>query len=135
MLYNFSMDEKMSRKVLDKLEDNLSHFLIDEFSKSDPTKRGSPEMYKYKGLNLNADPKQNTSEKTIHVRIGVLEAEFKIDSGEKNSGALAPEEERLVRMWLNRSENSTNLKLIFTKNTSSMKLAIIPFDLEHFYES
>jgi fido (protein-threonine AMPylation protein) len=41
------------RKILDKLEHDLSHFMISEMCKADPTKRGTPEMYKYKGLSID----------------------------------------------------------------------------------
>ena len=122
-----------ARKILDKLEDSLCHYLIDEMCKADPAKRSSPELYKYKGLSINVDPKSRAQEKTVLVRVGVLEAEFKIDTCEKNSGSLAPEEERLVKLWLAKSENNYNLKLIFTKNMSNVNMPIIPFDLEHFY--
>lgn len=128
------MDNKENRKLLDKLEDNLGHFLISELCKADPSRRSSPEMYKYKGLSINADPKQKAIEKTVSIRIGVLEAEYKIDSCEKNSGCLAPEEERLISMWLSKSENNYRLKTIFKKKTGTNALSIIPFDLEHFYE-
>ena len=122
-----------SRKVLDKLEDNLCHFLIGELCKADPTKRGSPEMYKYKGLSISADPKSRAHEKTVSVRIGVLEAEFKIDDCEKNSGCLSPDEERLVMLWLAKSEVNYGLKSIFVRKKGELKMAIIPFDLENFY--
>lgn len=122
-----------AKKILDKLEDNLSHFLIGEMCKADPTRRGSPEMYKYKGLNITADPKSRAQEKTVSIRIGVLEAEFKIDDCEKNSGCLSPEEERLVMLWLAKSEINYNLKSIFVRKAGDMKMAIIPFDLEHYY--
>lgn len=122
------------RKLVDKLEHDLCHFLISEICKSDPSRRGSPEMYKYKGLNITVDSKSKAREKTISVRIGALEAEFKIDSCEKNSGCLAPEEERLIMIWMGQNENNYNLKSIFTNNTSKKELTIIPFDLEEVYE-
>ena len=121
------------RKILDRLEDSLCHFLIGELCKADPAKRASPEMYKYKGLSITADPKSKRQEKTVSIRIGVLEAEFKIDDCEKNAGCLAPEEERLTKLWLAKSENNYLLKLIYGKKTEKTELAIIPFDLEHFY--
>lgn len=124
-----------ARKVLDKLEDNLCHFLISEMCKADPTKRGSPEMYKYKGLNITADPKSRAQEKTVSIRIGVLEAEFKINDCEKNSGCLSPDEERLVMLWLAKSEINYSLKSIFVHKTGDVKIPIIPFDLEHFYSN
>jgi len=120
-------------RILDKLEHDLSHFLIEEATKSDPSKRGSPEMYKYKGLNINADEKQRTQEKTVSIRIGALEAEFKIDSCEKNSGCLAPEDERLIKIWMAQSENNYNLRAIFGVAAIKKEIAIVPFDLENFY--
>ena len=91
-------------------------------------------MYKYKGLSIFVDPKAKTSEKTVSVRIGALEAEFKIDSCDKNSGALAPEEERLIMIWLGQNENQHYLKSIFTKNISKKELLIVPFDLENVFD-
>ena len=122
------------KKVIDKLEHDLSHFLISEMCKSDPMRRGSAEMYKYKGLSIFVDPKAKTSEKTVSVRIGALEAEFKIDSCDKNSGALAPEEERLIMIWLGQNENQHYLKSIFKKNISKKELLIVPFDLENVFD-
>ena len=122
------------KKIIDKLEHDLSHFLISEMCKSDPMRRGSAEMYKYKGLSIFVDPKAKTSEKTVSVRIGALEAEFKIDSCDKNSGALAPEEERLIMIWLGQNENQHYLKSIFTKKISKKELLIVPFDLENVFD-
>ena len=122
------------RKILDKLEHDLSHFLISEMCKADPTKRGTPEMYKYKGLNITADPKSRAYEKTVHIRIGALEAEFKINNAEKNSGCLAPEEERLIGIWMNQSDNYQNLRMIFANQKTKKEVPIIPFDLEIYYQ-
>ena len=122
------------KKVLEKLEHNLSHFLISEMCKSDPLKRGSAEMYKYKGLSIKFDTKQKTHEKTISIRIGALEAEFKIDSCDKNSGALSPEEERLIMIWLGKNENQSYIKSMLKPNTVKKELLIVPFDLESVYE-
>ena len=106
-----------SKKIVEKLEHNLSHFLISEMCKKDPLKRGSAEMYKYKGLTIKIDKKSKASEKTVSIRIGALEAEFKIDSCDKNSGALSPEEERLIIIWLGKNENQHYLKSIFKPKT------------------
>ena len=122
-----------ARKVLDKLEDNLCHFLISEMCKADPTKRGSPEMYKYKGLSINVDTKSKTKDKLVSVRIGVLEAEFKIGSCDKTSGSLAPEDEKAVMLWLNQSDNSHQLMRVFQGGVKKKQIAIIPFDLEEYF--
>lgn len=124
---------KEARKILDKLEHDLSHFLISEMCKSDPSKRGSPEMYKYKGLNITADPRSKAQEKTISVRIGVLEAEFRINACEKNSGCLIPEEERLVMLWMGQSDNNALLRQVFNPKGIKQDMVIIPFDLEEYY--
>ena len=131
MSYNFPMDVP---KAISKLEHDLSHFLIGEMCKDSPERRGSPEMYKYKGLSIKVDPKSKALEKTIFVRIGVLEAEFKINSCEKNSGCLAPEEERLIMMWMAQNENNYLLKSIFNPKVAKKEITILPFDLEQFFD-
>lgn len=122
------------KKIVEKLEHNLSHYLINEMCKSDPLKRGSAEMYKYKGLSIKVDSKSKAVEKTVLIRIGALEAEFKIESCDKNSGALTPEEERLIMIWLGKNENQYYLKSIFKPKTAKKELLIVPFDLENAYE-
>ena len=121
------------RKILDKLEHDLSHFMISEMCKNDPTKRGSAEMYKYKGLSISVDEKSKEKDKIVNVRIGVLEAQFKVGSCDKTSGSLAPEDEKAVRLWLTQSDNSHQLMRVFTKETKKKQIAIVPFDLEEYY--
>ena len=55
-----------ARKILDKLEHDLSHFLINETCKADPTKRGPAEMYKYKGLSINVNKEQKGEEINVY---------------------------------------------------------------------
>lgn len=123
------------KRMLEKVEHDLSHFMINEMCKKNHELRGKPEMYKYKGLNVKADFDSKAKEKTISVRIGALEAEFKIDNGEKNSGALAPYEENLIRIWIAQGENSYNLKALFKKNKKEETILIVPFDLEEYFEN
>lgn len=122
-----------AKKVLNKLESDLSHFLISEMCKSDPTKRLSGEIYKYKGLGLKVDEQSKKQDKTIFVRIGVLEAEFKLGSCEKCSGGLSPEEEKLISYWMSSGDNESKLQMIFSQRKINTKPPIIPFDLECFY--
>ena len=121
------------RKILDKLEHDLSHFMISELCKADPTKRGSAEMYKYKGLSIDVDPKSKEKDKVFSVRIGVLEAQFKIGSCDKTSGSLAPEDEKAVMLWLSQSDNSHQLMRVFQRGVKKKQIAIIPFDLEEYF--
>jgi len=71
-------------------------------------------MYKYRGLNISVDQNSKKQEKTIFVRIGVLEAEFKIGSNEKCSGGLSTEEEKLVKKWMSSGDTATKLQNVFT---------------------
>lgn len=122
------------KKYIEKLEQNLSHYMIEESTRKDPSRRGSPDMYKYKGLSLNIDLKAKNKEKTLKVRIGSLEAEFKINNGDKASGGLAPEDEKMVMLWLARNENASAFKAIFSSVVTKKELPIIPFDLEDVFE-
>lgn len=120
-------------KIISKLEQDLTHFLIDEACKKDPTKRGSSEMYKYKGLSLDTNEKRKEAYKVLIVTMGALEAQFKIENGDKVSGNLAPDDERLIQMWMSRSENNMPIRSIFVKQYDKKTISIIPFDLEEFY--
>ena len=88
------------QRILLKLEHDLSHFLIEETCKSDPTKRNSSDLYKYKGLSMNVNTESKAAKesksKLVSIRIGALEAEFKIDTGDKASGSLASEDEKKI---------------------------------------
>ena len=122
-----------SKKVLSKLEQDLSEYLVAEICQLDPSKRVSGDTYKYRGLNLFINPNDKKSEKTIFVRIGVLEAEFKLGTCEKCSGGLSPTEERLISKWMSSADNGVKLLSVFERVTNSQRPAIIPFDLEYFY--
>ena len=122
------------RKIIEKLEHDLSHYLIDEISKGDPAKRQSADMYKYKGLAITADPRSKVVDKTIKVRIGALEAEFRISNGEKCSGGLTTQEEKLLTIWLSKTENAGLIRRIFNDSMNKRELSIIPFDLEDVFD-
>ena len=121
------------RRILEKLEHDLSHFMISEMCKSDPTKRGSTELYKYKGLSIEINPKSKEKDKVFSVRIGALEAQFKIGTCDKTSGSLAPEDEKAIMLWLAQSDNSHQLMRVFQTSTKKKQIAIIPFDLEEYF--
>lgn len=123
-----------SKKILSKMENDLSEYLVTELCKADSSRRTSGEMYKYKGLNIALDSKnKKSSDKTIFIRIGVMEAEFKLGSCEKCSGGLSNEEEKIIKKWLSSSDNSAKFDMFFLKHKKLDKPKIIPFDLEHYY--
>ena len=121
-------------KVLAKLEQDLAFFMINEYTKSDPSKRSSSEMYRYKGLSINTNEKEKGVDKIAAIRIGALEAHFKIESGDKVFGNLSPNDERMVQIWMAQSENIQQFKAIFNEGKfRNNNIPIIPFDLEEFY--
>ena len=66
------------KKLIEKLENDLGHFLIAELCKSDPSKRSGGELYKYKGLSITIKSERKDQDKIISIRIGVFEADFKV---------------------------------------------------------
>ena len=123
----------MSRKTLEKLEHDLGHYIISEITKTDPSKKSSPEIYKYRGLSITPNLGSKGEDKMVGVRIGALEAMFKINSGEKCAGFLNPDDERLIRIWMSQSDTLTLLKTLCVAQTTKKSVAIIPFDLEEFF--
>ena len=121
-------------KLIAKIEQDLSFFMISEACNKDPSKRGSSELYRYKGLSVSTNEKAKGTDKVMSVRIGSLEAQFKIDTGDKVFGALMPDDERAVQIWMGHIENTNLIKTIFKEGEfRKKKLQIIPFDLEFFY--
>jgi len=80
------------------MEESLKNFLIEV--QTDNYNSRNANLYKYNNLKIFMDPSKN---KTPHfiIRIGISEAMFEIDKGEKLSGGLGSDE-RYVRRWLDR---------------------------------
>ena len=103
-------------KYVRQLESDLSEFLIDEMSPPNPEHRNESEMYKYKGLMLlSMDPNVKRFERTFLVRIGTLEAEFSLTSGEKVHGGIGAIEDKLVLKWFKLGDNAEVLQSVFRK--------------------
>lgn len=122
-----------SQKYIRKLEADLSEYLITETSPPNPAHRKESEVYKYKGLMLlSIDPKVKRFENTFLVRIGTLEAEFSLFSGEKIHGSVGPVEDKLVFKWFNLGDNADTLqfayRLLMNELISDMKGE--PFDID-----
>jgi len=126
-------NSKMSKQLIHKLEHDLGHFIIGELTKKQPSKKGSPEMYKYKGLGITPYKANKGNDQTLAIRIGSLEASFKVNTAEKCYGFLNPEEEHLVKIWLGQTDVYSQVKTLFKKQVRKKNIAIIPFDLEEFY--
>ena len=128
------MDKKEANRILTKLEEDLSQFMIGEVTRGNPQKRNSPEAFVYRGLTISADPKKDkNSPEIISVRIGSMEADFKLN-GEKASGGLTPDEEFMIRLWMKQSDTSRKLMDIFALDRKRrVQVKIVPFDLENMY--
>ena len=122
-------------KYIRKLESDLSEYIISEVSPPNPEQRKESEIYKYKGLMLlSIDPRVKRRERTFLVRIGTLEAEFSLNSGEKIIGGIGALEEKLVHKWFNMSDNAETLQTVYRKMTREMEQEkeIVPFGMDDF---
>ena len=88
------------------LEISLRDFLVEDSSRGGSSGHGA--FYKYNNLKIFMNPKQNSTPHFI-VRIGMSEAIYDIENGEKISGSLGPDE-RAVRNWINRNFFHFNLE-------------------------
>lgn len=122
-----------SKKIIEKLEHDLAHYLITEMCKVDPEKIDSPEVFRYKGLTITPSTVEGTLDKIIAIQMGSLEAQFSITSCEKVSGTLPIDDERNIMAWMKRKENTYDLRIIFDKDKLRRHAMIVPFDLEEPY--
>lgn len=124
-----------SKQHVAKLENDLTNYMINEVKRN---KRRDPkaqlETYKYKGLSMNLDVGNAHKEKTLTVRIGALEAEFKVSTGEKASGGLMREDENMIIAWMKNIERKREILTVFTRLQNRRRVVIIPFGLEEFYK-
>jgi len=119
-------------KLIRQLESDLSEFLITEMSPPNPQHRSEAEMYKYKGLMLlSVDPRLKRFDRTFLVRIGTLEAEFSLSTGEKIHGSVGAKEDKLVFKWTTLGDNLKSLQTVYRRIMSMQEeeKQILPFDL------
>ena len=87
------------------LENSLKDFLTEANSKGYSSGQGA--FYKYNNLKIFMNPKQNATPHFI-IRIGLSEAMFNLQNGDKILGSLGPDE-RIVKNWINRNFFNFNL--------------------------
>ena len=120
-------------KYLTKMESDLSDYIISEMFPPNSEQRKDSEIYKYRGLMLlSIDPRIKRFEKTFLVRIGTLEAEFSLITGEKIHGGLGSVEDKLVFRWMNQGDNAEVLQMLYRKlmQQAEQEAEIRPFDLD-----
>lgn len=92
---------------LHSLVESLKEFLAEE--QGDSYNSHSANLYKYNNLKLYMDPKKSNLPHFI-IRIGISEAMYSIEQGEKISGGLGADE-KIVRRWIMRNLSKMNLGL------------------------
>lgn len=109
-------------------EESLKEFLIEE--KDDHKTSRNAIAYRYNNLKIFADSKRYP-EPHIIIRIGISEAIYKLEDGEKLSGGIGSDE-RIIRKWLlrNLSKIHTNSAADPTKKKKTVKMSMSDYETE-----
>lgn len=94
------------------LEESLKNFLAE--AQSDSYNSANTNLYKYHNLKIYMDPKKSQTPHFI-IRIGISEAMYNLEKGEKISGGLGTDE-RLIRRWLDRNLSKSNLGFLWNRS-------------------
>ena len=120
----------LSQEVI-YLEDSLKEYLID-IHVNDPFERENFNIFKYRGLKVLVGEGENIGEPNFSVQLGIFEARFSIETGEKISGGFGTTDEYAVKKWLEIGSNKQLLKLAWAglSELAYDKTDITPFDME-----
>lgn len=99
---------------LHRLEESLKEFLIRE--QSDSYNAPNINMPKYNNLKIFMTPRQNKIPHFV-VRIGISEAMYAIDNGERLSGGIG-NDEKYIRRWLEKVFIREDLELLWAMESS-----------------
>lgn len=99
---------------LHRLEESLKDFLLRE--QSDSYNAPNINMPKYNNLKIFMSPRQNKIPHFI-VRIGISEAMYCIDTGERLSGGVG-NDEKYIRRWLERVFVREDLEVLWAMASS-----------------
>lgn len=105
---------------LHSLEESLKAFLTE--SQNDNYNSHNANLYKYNNLKIYMDPKKNNTPHFI-IRIGISEAMYNIEQGEKISGGLGTDE-RLIRRWLDRNLSKMNLGFVWSRENRTKSVTM-----------
>ncbi len=108
------------------LEESLKTFLSEDQTDSYNSK--SANLYKYNNLKIIMDPRKSNQPHFI-VRIGISEAMYSAESGEKISGGLGPDE-RYVRRWIERNLLRMDLQNAWSDANKIKQVTVNPEDLK-----
>lgn len=91
------------------MEESLKEFLTD--AQNDSYNSRNANLYKYNNLKIFMDP-QRIKLPHLIIRIGISEAMYDIEKGEKISGGVGSDE-RLVRRWFDRNLSKFDLGAVW----------------------
>ncbi|MFA7658418.1 MAG: hypothetical protein WCY19_03190 [Candidatus Gastranaerophilaceae bacterium] len=94
------------------LEESLKEFLAD--AQNDSYNARNTDFHKYNNLKIYMEPNQNKNPHFV-VRIGISEAMYSLNSGEKILGGLGSDE-RLIRRWFDKAFIRSDLNIAWNKS-------------------
>ena len=94
-------------KTVSELTRELKDFVVD--LQSDAHNQSSVNKYRYNNLKVEIVDPRTTRTPQVRIVIGISEAVFNINSGEKASGGLGPDE-RYVLRWFSKTGTVSDLK-------------------------
>lgn len=100
------------------LEESLKSFLIEE--QTDRYNTYNANLHKYNNLKIYMDPHKNETPHLI-IRIGISEAMYNIENGEKIFGGLGSDE-RVVRRWIGRNLSRLNLNSAWARTNKTKQV-------------
>ena len=99
-------------KTLSELSRELKDFVID--LQSDANNSSGVSKYRYNNLKVEIVDPRTTRVPQVKIVIGMSEAVFNIQTGDKASGGLGPDE-RYVLRWFSKSSTMSDLKDLWTQ--------------------
>jgi hypothetical protein len=103
-----------------QMEESLKEFLND--AQNDSYNSRTANLYKYNNLKVFMDPHKI---KTPHfvIRIGISEAVYDIEKGEKISGGVGSDE-RLIRRWFDKNMGKFDLKSAWKQSSKPKSVSM-----------
>ena len=102
------------------LEESLKEFLTE--SQKDSYNARSTNFYKYNNLKVYMEPGQSKVPHFI-IRIGISEAMYNLNNGEKLSGGLGSDE-RLIRRWFDKAVIQSDLSIAWGKTKKTKPITM-----------
>ena len=104
-------------KTLNEVSRELKDFIVE--LQSDAHNIGGVNKYRYNNLKVSISDPRTTKNPEIVVSVGMSEATFNLNTREKISGGLGPDERYIIR-WLGRDSTYNDLKEIYQQAVANI---------------